>query len=165
MAADPSPSAGSNSGAIPPPPHWWTGASGGVEAGAAEAGAAEAGVGEASDPLFSPHQQTWKRDSLLQELSACRDELASMRALLNDLPQIFESKFETRLQPLLEQKQRLLEGNQGLREQLSQLNPAADPVVGQLMPAADPPLAPSSRRQAWGRSLRHAFGLGDRQRL
>jgi Mg2+ and Co2+ transporter CorA len=117
----------------------------------------------AAESLFSPHQQTWKRESLLRELSACREELASMRALLNDLPQIFEGKFETRLEPLMEQKQRLLEGNQDLREQLRQLQPA-EALSGQLMPAADPPLPPSHRRQAWGRSLRHAFGLDDRQR-
>lgn len=150
MAADQPPSAGRESGAIPPPPQWW---------------AESAGAAEPADPLFSPHQQTWKRDSLLRELAACREELASMRALLNDLPQIFEGKFETRLEPLLEQKQRLLEGNQDLREQLRQLQPAAsEAVAGQLMPAADPPLAPSNRPQAWGRSLRHAFGLDDRQR-
>lgn len=149
MAADPSPSAGPESGAIPPPPQWWTD---------------PAGESEPADPLFSPHQQTWKRDSLLRELAACREELASMRALLNDLPQIFEGKFETRLQPLLEQKQRLLEGNRDLREQLSQLQPAAEAVAGQLMPAANPPVAPTNRRQAWGRGLRHAFGLDHRQR-
>jgi hypothetical protein len=114
--------------------------------------------------VFSPHQQTWKRESLQRELAACREELAAMRALLDDLPQIFESKFETRLQPLLEQKQRLLEGNQGLRQQLSQLQPSDALIAGQLMPAADPPASPSSRRrQAWARSLRHAFGLGGRQ--
>lgn len=149
MAPDPPPSAGPESGAIPPPPQWWDGAPGGADA---------------SDSVFSPHQQTWKRESLQRELAACREELAAMRALLDDLPQIFESKFETRLQPLLEQKQRLLEGNQGLRQQLSQLQPSDALIAGQLMPAADPPASPSSsRRQAWGRSLRHAFGLGGRQ--
>jgi hypothetical protein len=148
MAPDPSPAAGPESGAIPPPPQWWAEAPGGADP---------------PDSLFSPHQQTWKRDSLQRELAACREELASMRSLLDDLPQMFESKFEARLQPLLEQKQRLQAGNQGLRDQLSQLQPGAGPMAGQLMPAAGPPSTPTSRRQAWRRGLRHAFGLGDRR--
>jgi hypothetical protein len=112
--------------------------------------------------VFSSHQQTWKRESLQRELVACREELAAMRALLDDLPRIFEGKFENRLQPLLEQKQRLLDGNQGLREQLSQLQTGALPIAGNLMPAAgtNPDPAPAaSRRDTWTRSLRHAFGL------
>lgn len=152
MAVDPFQSAGPGSGATPPEPRppeprWW------VEDG----GAADSG-----DPLFSPHQHTWKRDSLERELAACREELEAMQALLHDLPQIFEGKFEARLQPLLEQKQRLLEGNQGLRRQLHQLQPASEALAGRLMPAADPPSPAASRRQAWGRNLRQAFGLGQR---
>jgi hypothetical protein len=85
-----------------------------------------------------------------------------MQALLDDLPRIFESKFESRLQPLLEQRQRLLEGNQELREQLSRLLPGGMASAGSLMPAAatNPNPAPTvKRRQTWASSLRHAFGF------
>ncbi|MEX1324186.1 MAG: hypothetical protein AB1Z21_08380 [Synechococcaceae cyanobacterium] len=149
MAPDPSPSAGPGSGAIPPPPQWWS-----------ETPGPEGS--ERPESVLSAHQQTWKRESLQQELAACRQELASMRALLDDLPQIFESKFENRLQPLLEQKQRLLEGNQGLREQLSRLQPGGKPIAGSLMPAPVP-APPASRRDRWTSSLRHAFGLTGRR--
>jgi hypothetical protein len=83
-----------------------------------------------------------------------------MQALLDDLPRIFEGKFEGRLQPLLEQRQRLLEGNQELRAQLSQLLPGGMTSAGSLMPADPPMPAPAAkRRQTWASSLRHAFGF------
>ncbi len=126
---------------------------------------------ETAASLFASHQQSWKRDSLQQELTACRQELASMQALINDLPDIFEGKFAARMQPLLEQKQRLMAGNQGLREQLSSLQAAALAPAGRLMAAADPessdnPANPerSDGRGRWTRSLRHAFGLAARRR-
>jgi hypothetical protein len=96
-----------------------------------------------------PPPPDWKRESLKQELETRRHQLAAMQALLNDLPQIFESRFEGRLRPLLEQKQRLLEGNRSLREQLSQWQRATPPDRG---------------RQHWSRNLRHAFGLGGGRR-
>lgn len=120
---------------------------------------------EPPESLLASHQQAWKRESLEKELAACREELASMRALMDDLPRIFESKFENRLRPLLEQKQRLLKSNDDLREQLRQLQPGAASIAGALPPAAtpgDPPPASSGapkRGQGWGRGLRHAFGV------
>lgn len=159
MVPDPPPSAGHESGAIPPPPQWWADTPGRDAARGSGAGAGPA------DSLFSPHQQAWKRDSLRQEVAACRQELASMQALLDDLPGIFESKFENRLQPLLEQRQRLLEGNQELREQLSRLLPGGMPSAGSLMPAEAQIPAPAVRpRQTWGSSLRHAFGFTGERR-
>ncbi|MCU0530105.1 MAG: hypothetical protein MUD04_11630 [Cyanobium sp. Prado107] len=119
---------------------------------------------EPTDPLLASHQLAWKRESLEKELAACREELAAMRALLDDLPRIFESKFENRLRPLLEQKERLLQGNEGLREQLRQLEPGSMPIAGNLLPAAmagEASAGPSAGRgRGWGRSLRHAFRVG-----
>lgn len=119
---------------------------------------------ETTEAVFASHQRHWRRDSLEQELAACSHELAAMRALLDYLPHIFEGKFTARLEPLLDQRQQLLEGNQDLRQELSRLQPGTTPIAGRLM-AADPDeeaAAGGSRRQSLGRSLRHAFGLGDR---
>ncbi|MCP9927070.1 hypothetical protein [Cyanobium sp. CH-040] len=139
---------------MPPAPHW-----------PEDRGAGASGTqADAADALLASHQQAWKRESLEKELAACREELAAMRALLDDLPRIFESKFENRLRPLLEQKERLLHGNEGLREQLRQLQPGGLPIAGSLMPAAthDAEAAVSSppRQRGWARNLRHAFGVG-----
>lgn len=159
MPPDQPPSPGQESGAIPPPPDWWA-----VNPAAAGGGGGSAAGGETTEELLASHQQNWRRDSLVQELAACRQELAEMQALLDDLPRIFESKFGSRLQPLLEQKQRLLEGNHGLREELSRLQPGGPAIAGQLLPVQEPGAAPPpGRRESWTRSLRHAFGLTERR--
>ena len=61
-----------------------------------------------------------------------------MDALLRDLPEIFERKFQQRLQPLLERHQHLLEDNQQLRQQLRQLT-ASDADMRPLPPARPRP--------------------------
>jgi predicted component of type VI protein secretion system len=58
-----------------------------------------------------------------------------MEELLRDLPEIFERKFQQRLQPLLERQDRLLEDNQHLRQQMRQLT-ATNVEMRQLPPAA-----------------------------
>ena len=92
---------------------------------------------------------------LERELARTREELQAMQALLEDLPSVFENKFRQRLQPLLEQQQRLLSENTVLRQHLHQLQPG----VGA---APQPVLLPQQQeRPRLRRALRHAFGLAD----
>ena len=90
-----------------------------------------------------------------RELAKTREELQAMQSLLEDLPNVFETKFRQRLQPLLEQQQRLLSENTALRQHVHHLqagNPAAhQPLL----------LPPQRERPRLRRALRHAFGLPD----
>jgi hypothetical protein len=70
-----------------------------------------------------------------QQLAEARLRLSEMEELLRDLPEIFERKFQQRLQPLLERQDRLLEDNQHLRQQMRQLT-ATNAEMRQLPPAA-----------------------------
>ncbi|KMM16598.1 hypothetical protein [Synechococcus sp. GFB01] len=73
--------------------------------------------------MFSWTQQSGREQQLQKELQAARDELEAMQGLLSDLPEIFERKFQSRLEPILEQQHRLLEDNAALRQQLLQIQP------------------------------------------
>jgi hypothetical protein len=73
--------------------------------------------------VFNWTQQSGREQQLQKELQAARDELEAMQALLSDLPEIFERKFQSRLEPILEQQHRLLEDNAALRQQLLQIQP------------------------------------------
>ena len=86
------------------------------------------------------HQQR-----LEQDLAAAQAELGALHALLEDIPQIFERKFQQRLQPLLEE-------NANLRHQLQQLQGA--PELGRQLQ-----LPPAPRQPRIRKALRHAFGL------
>jgi hypothetical protein len=86
------------------------------------------------------HQQR-----LQQELDEARAELAAMQALLEEIPQIFERKFQQRLQPILED-------NANLRSQLQQLQGAPEP-------GRQPQLPPARRSPRIRKALRHAFGF------
>jgi len=56
--------------------------------------------------------------------------LAEMEQLLRELPDIFERKYQQRLQPLREQQERLIGDNQQLQQQLRQLSSArANPLA------------------------------------
>lgn len=87
-----------------------------------------------------PEPQTpWELQAMARELQAAQAELNSLHALLEDIPDIFERKFEQRLQPLLAE-------NQTLRQQLLQLKQAQQaPAAQVLLPA---------------KAIRHAFALG-----
>ena len=87
------------------------------------------------------------RERLEEELERTRAELAAMQELLEDVPQIFERKFQQRLQPLLEE-------NAQLRRQLQQLQAAWMAGQAPMLPPARP-----RRRLQLGKALRHAFGL------
>ncbi len=56
-----------------------------------------------------------------------------MQALLEDLPSLFEDKFRQRLQPMLDQQQRLLSDNANLRQHLLQLQPGSDASAQHLL--------------------------------
>lgn len=84
-------------------------------------------------------QASWELQALTKELETAQAELHSLHQLLEEIPEIFERKFEQRLQPLLAE-------NQALRQQLRQLKPA-DPA-----PRRPPLLSPP-------RVIRQAFGL------
>ena len=97
---------------------------------------------------------------LERELARTREELQAMQALLEDLPSVFENKFRQRLQPLLEQQQRLLSENTVLRQHLHQLQPGVGAAPHQ------PVLLPQQQeRPRLRRALRHAIGLADQSQL
>lgn len=62
-----------------------------------------------------------------------------MQALLEDLPSLFEDKFRQRLQPMLDQQQRLLSDNANLRQHLLQLRPGSDTGAQRLLPPQQEP--------------------------
>jgi len=58
-----------------------------------------------------------------RKLAEARLQIAELEALLDEIPEIFERKFEQRLQPVLERQERLLEDNAELRQQIQHLAP------------------------------------------
>ena len=85
-----------------------------------------------------------------RELATALAEITSLNALLEDIPEIFERKFQQRLEPLLAE-------NQALRHQVLQLqtSPTHFRAAGRL-----PPAKPSrAERPRLGQVIRHAFGL------
>jgi hypothetical protein len=94
----------------------------------------------------------------LEELEAARNQLANYQALLRDLPELYERKFEERLRPIRDQNQALSQEGTGLRQQLNRTLPATHQPQRQALPAttdaamavqprptADTPVAPSAR--------------------
>jgi len=73
-----------------------------------------------------------------QELAANRRKISELEELINEVPAIYERKFDQKLQPLVEDVRLLSERNQALREQLRHaLSPAA-------AEAATPPATPAA---------------------
>jgi len=98
---------------------------------------------------------------LEMELAAARDELKALHEMLEDLPEIFERKFQQRLATVMEHQKHLLDDNQSLRERLYSLNPAAadgpPPGSGRPQPLLLPTVA---RKEGWGQALKRALRLG-----
>ena len=99
---------------------------------------------------------------LEMELAAARDELKALHEMLEDLPEIFERKFQQRLATVMEHQKHLLDDNQALRERLYSLNPAAadgppPPGAGRPQPLLLPTVA---RKEGWGQALKKAMRLG-----
>jgi len=78
------------------------------------------------DPLprwleeLEPHASDVRRDLEREQTNA---QLQELEALLEELPGIFERKFEQRLQPVLDQQQLLIAENERLRAQVERLMP------------------------------------------
>ena len=87
-----------------------------------------------------------------RELETALSEITSLNALLEDIPEIFERKFQQRLQPLLAE-------NQALRHQvLQQQTSPTDSRAAELLP----PIKPNrGQRPRFGQVIRHAFGLNE----
>ncbi|MCP9857850.1 MULTISPECIES: hypothetical protein [unclassified Cyanobium] len=97
---------------------------------------------------------------LEMELAAARDELKALHEMLEDLPEIFERKFQQRLATVLEHQKHLLDDNRALRERLYSLNPTADlppPGSGRPQPLLLPTVA---RKEGWGQAMKRALRLG-----
>lgn len=98
---------------------------------------------------------------LEMELAAARDELKALHEMLEDLPEIFERKFQQRLATVMEHQKHLLDDNQALRERLYSLNPAAGdgppPGPGRPQPLL---LSTVARKGGWGQALKRALRLG-----
>lgn len=76
-----------------------------------------------------------------------------MQVLLEELPALFEGKFQQRLQPMLDQQQRLVEDNATLRQHLLQLQPATDSSQQLIL------MGQKQARPRMRQALLHAFGL------
>lgn len=105
-----------------------------------------------------PSDDPQELETLQRELDEARAQLADLEGLLGDLPQMFERKFEQRLEPLLDQQRLIAEENQRLLDQVRHvLGSGEPPGVRPALPAAGgtaPPLnsapskAPDTRQSA-----------------
>jgi len=85
-----------------------------------------------------------------RELATALAEITSLNELLEDIPEIFERKFQQRLQPLLAE-------NQALRHQVLQLQSSpTDFRAAELLPSVQ---SGRGQRPRFGQVIRHAFGL------
>lgn len=74
----------------------------------------------------------WLRPALAEELERSRRDNEQLQKLLAELPEIFERKYQQRLEPLLEHQYRLLEDNALLMDQLRLLQSRSAPGMLQL---------------------------------
>ena len=87
-----------------------------------------------------------------RELATALAEITSLNELLEDIPEIFERKFQQRLQPLLAE-------NQALRHQVLQLQSSpTDFRSAELLPPVKPG---RGQRPRFGQVIRNAFGLNN----
>jgi len=98
---------------------------------------------------------------LEMELAAARDELKALHEMLEDLPEIFERKFQQRLATVMEHQKHLLADNHALRERLYSLNPAAAEAASSSEVRSQPMLVPTvAPKQGWGDALKRALRIG-----
>ena len=81
------------------------------------------------------HQLQLALSSAEHKLAEARLQIAELEALLEEIPEIFERKFEQRLQPVLERQERLLDDNADLRQQIQLLAPVPGEVRLRFNPA------------------------------
>ena len=104
--------------------------------------------GDSVQAVFNWNQRNGRDRQAEHDLSSAQEQLQAMQTLLEELPEIFERKFQARLRPILEQQQQLLHDNAALRQQLQQLQPAQDS-------SAKPLLLPAREQQVGLRSSLH----------
>jgi hypothetical protein len=90
------------------------------------------------------------------ELQAAREELHALHELLEQLPAIFERKFQQRLQMALRDQRQLLAENQDLRHQLAGVLPPGSLPIGQPSPRLLLPPA-LERASSLGQTLRQVL--------
>jgi hypothetical protein len=99
------------------------------------------------DPLSPPGRDQPATDPALaaanrrleRELAEVQEEVAALEELLEELPAIFERKFQQRLVAVLEERRRLEADNRDLRAQLRALGPGAAEVPLQRLHGLLPP--------------------------
>ena len=77
-----------------------------------------------SDPAEGDQREL---EAIQRQLADTRQHIDELEALIGELPEIYERKFEQQLQPLLEQERLLRQQNLLLRDQLQRSLPAAAP--------------------------------------
>lgn len=85
----------------------------------ATAGSANA-AGMSDQPLAAANRR------LERELAEMQDEVGALQEMLEELPAIFERKFQARLQQLLDHQRRLQGDNGALRQKLLAIAPGSD---------------------------------------
>jgi hypothetical protein len=118
--------------------------------------------GDRSEQLAGEQTSAERREleALQRELEAARSQLTDLEGLLGELPQIFENKFQERLQPMLEQQRLIVEENQDLLDQVRHVLGSGDPPGGRpALPAgrsvdpAGPPNAPGPSSRSKGAAI------------
>ena len=71
-----------------------------------------------------------------RKLAEARLQIAELEALLEEIPEIFERKFEQRLQPVLERQELLQADNSELRQHIQRLAPVPGEVRLRFNPEA-----------------------------
>jgi hypothetical protein len=90
-----------------------------------------------SDPAEGDQREL---EAIQRQLADTRQHIDELEALIGELPEIYERKFEQQLQPLLEQERLLHQQNLLLRDQLQRALPAA--ASRRLLAPAPGPAAP-----------------------
>lgn len=98
-----------------------------------------------------------------RKLAEARLQIAELEALLEEIPEIFERKFEQRLQPVLERQERLLDDNADLRQQIQLLAPVPGEVRLRFNPEAGRASNSLALPQLPSRSPIRRVGRADRQ--
>jgi hypothetical protein len=80
------------------------------------------------EPITGTQEAELGLMALEQCVAGAREQLSAVQALLEDLPAIFEQRFLGRLEPLLEQRQRLLNETSELRQHLRELQRSGRPL-------------------------------------
>ena len=109
-----------------------------------------------SDPAEGDQREL---EAIQRQLADTRQHIDELEALIGELPEIYERKFEQQLQPLLEQERLLRQQNLLLRDQLQRALPAA-PSRRLLAPAPAAAAAPEQQPAVPGPGMAAVPGPG-----